>query len=561
MVKFAMRLEEGGSAIAVLVYIPHIPTGPESGDFLTSKVSLFLTQSLLNSSASIIPTMERYKVLKNVGDGTFGSVTKAVNRSTGEVVAIKKMKQKFFSWDECLALREIKSLRKLTHQNIVKLKEVIRVNDELHLVFEFLDQNLYQLMKGRSQSFPETQIRSLLYQTLQGLAYMHKHGFFHRDLKPENLMVTGTMCKIADFGLAREVRSKPPFTDYVSTRWYRAPEIVLRSTNYNSPIDLFAMGCIMVELYTLRPMAPGANENDQLFKFCGVLGTPSIDTWPEGYRLAAAANAHFPACPGVPFATLVRNACEEGIQLIEALLHWDPQRRITATQSLGHPYFTNFTGIVQNPPSSHGPVSRGLLESRDKDPYAGRDPVRTNSKWSQGSSHISEKSAKGRIFMKPSVIQPAQYGVPKAQPLGMLPKLKEVPEVPSEPFLPKRLPGLASMQPPMKAKLEDYGEELTTQGHSGKQREPSGKSLPPIAGGLVFSRPANYNPAAADTRSLPNPRLQLGGHGGSPPFPAALPPVQNFSHISNGAILGRMGPRSSVKAGGLALPNLHRPRF
>ena len=95
---------------------------------------------------------------------------------------------------------------------------------------------------------------------------MHKHGFFHRDLKPENLLVQDEHVKIADFGLAREIRSKPPFTDYVSTRWYRAPEILLRSTNYNSPVDIFALGCIMAELYTSRPLAPGSNENDQIFK-------------------------------------------------------------------------------------------------------------------------------------------------------------------------------------------------------------------------------------------------------------------------------------------------------
>jgi len=86
---------------------------------------------------------------------------------------------------------------------------------------------------------------------------MHKHGFFHRDLKPENLLVQDDLVKIADFGLAREIRSKPPFTDYVSTRWYRAPEILLRSTDYNSPVDIFALGCIMVELYNYRPLAPG----------------------------------------------------------------------------------------------------------------------------------------------------------------------------------------------------------------------------------------------------------------------------------------------------------------
>ena len=161
-----------------------------------------------------------------------------------------------------MALREIKSLRKLNQCNIVKLKEVIRVNDDLYFVFEFMEQNVYQLMKDRASPFPESQVKCILYQTLLGLAYMHKHGFFHRDMKPENMLVKGECVKIADFGLAREIRSRPPFTDYVSTRWYRAPEILLRSTNYNSPVDIFACGAIMAELYMLRPLFPGNNETD-----------------------------------------------------------------------------------------------------------------------------------------------------------------------------------------------------------------------------------------------------------------------------------------------------------
>ena len=181
------------------------------------------------------------------------------------------MKKKFYSWEECLTLREIKSLRKLSHVNIVKLKEVMRVNDELHLVFDYLDQDVYQLIKDRSEYLPESQIRSIMLQTFQGLAYMHKHGFFHRDMKPENMMTSGDVCKISDFGLAREIRSRPPYTDYVSTRWYRAPENLLRSINYNSPVDIFAMGCVMAELYNLRPLAPGSNEQDQLYKLCSCL--------------------------------------------------------------------------------------------------------------------------------------------------------------------------------------------------------------------------------------------------------------------------------------------------
>ena len=152
--------------------------------------------------------MQRYKVVKVLGDGTYGSVHKAIHRQTGEVVAIKHMKKKFYSWEECMALREVRSLRKLNHPNIVKLKEVIRENDELYFVFEFMEQNLYELCKDRERSLPESRVRSIMYQMLQGLAFMHKHGFFHRDIKPENCLVNGDVLKLADFGLAREIRSR-----------------------------------------------------------------------------------------------------------------------------------------------------------------------------------------------------------------------------------------------------------------------------------------------------------------------------------------------------------------
>lgn len=107
--------------------------------------------------------MDKYKITKTLGDGTYGSVVKATNKSSNEEVAIKKMKKKFYSWEECMALREIKSLRKLNHPNIVKLKEVIRVNDDLYFVFEFMEQNVYQLMKDRTNNFPENQIKTVMY--------------------------------------------------------------------------------------------------------------------------------------------------------------------------------------------------------------------------------------------------------------------------------------------------------------------------------------------------------------------------------------------------------------
>lgn len=283
--------------------------------------------------------MNRYRIIKAVGDGTYGSVLKAVNKKTSQIVAIKKMKKKFYSWDECVKLREVQSLKKLNHKAIVKLREVIRENDELFFVFEFLSMNMYELCKAQKKFLPENKIKRYMYQLLLGLAHMHKNGFFHRDLKPENLLLdeAADVCKLADFGLAREVRSRPPFTDYVSTRWYRAPEVLLRSTNYNSPIDMWAVGCIMAELYTFRPLFPGSSESDEIFKVCSVLGTPQ--NWEEGNKLASKMNLKFPSFVKTPLASLITNASAEAINLMQVLLEFDPNKRPTALQALSHPYF------------------------------------------------------------------------------------------------------------------------------------------------------------------------------------------------------------------------------
>ncbi|EFN53549.1 hypothetical protein CHLNCDRAFT_25716, partial [Chlorella variabilis] len=286
--------------------------------------------------------MQRYKVTKQLGDGTYGSVFKAKNKQTGEVVAIKKMKRKYYTWDECLALREargVRSLRKLHHPCIVQLKEVIRENDELFFVFEYMDCNLYQMVKDRDKYFAESRVRNWTYQILQGLAFMHKQGYFHRDMKPENLLVHRDTVKIADFGLAREIRSRPPYTDYVSTRWYRAPEVLLRSPHYGAPIDMFAVGAIMAELYTLRPLFPGSSEPDELHKICCVMGTPSAATWPEGLQLAQQMSFRFPQQAAQPLAKLVATASPEAVELMTAMCQWDPKRRPSAVQALQHPYF------------------------------------------------------------------------------------------------------------------------------------------------------------------------------------------------------------------------------
>lgn len=181
-----------------------------------------------------------------------------------------------------------------------------------------------------------------MFQILQGLAFMHAQGFFHRDLKPENLLATKDLVKLADFGLAREIRSRPPFTDQVSTRWQRAPEVLLRSTAYNSPIDVFAVGCIMAELYTLRPLFAGNSENDQLQKVCGILGTPRKADWPEGFKLAETLKFSWPQQPPVSIKSLMPHAGDDACNLINMMLCWDPSKRLTVSQCLQHSYFSSF---------------------------------------------------------------------------------------------------------------------------------------------------------------------------------------------------------------------------
>jgi len=289
--------------------------------------------------------MDRFKLIKEVGDGTFGSVWRAINKQNGEVVAVKKMKKKYYSFEECMSLREVKSLRRMNHPNIVKLKEVIRENDILYFIMEYMECNLYQLMKDRVRPFPESEVRNWCFQIFQALAYMHQRGYFHRDLKPENLLVSKDVIKLADFGLAREVSSLPPYTEYVSTRWYRAPEVLLQSSAYDSAVDMWAMGAIMAELLTLHPLFPGTSEADEIHKICNVIGSPDEQSWPQGLSLAEAMKYQFPQIKGNQLSEVMKSASSEAIDLISSLCSWDPCKRPKVTVVLQHTFFQGCTYI------------------------------------------------------------------------------------------------------------------------------------------------------------------------------------------------------------------------
>ena len=300
--------------------------------------------------------MDDYEMITRLGGGSFADVYKAKEKSTGELVAIKVLKRKYKKWEDCLELRECSSLQKLHdvslsnkpgEENIIKLKQIIFIKKTgtLNLVFEYMKTDLLELMKEQEpRKLNEEQIRDIMYQTLLGLSFMHKYGFFHRDMKPENLLLNGKKIKIADFGLAREIRSVPPYTEYVSTRYYRAPECILQFTNYNSPIDIWGLGCIMAEMYLHpQPLFCGSNEKEVLFKICSVLGTPTYDTWNDGIQQANIVGIKFPTNPGIDLEKIITGASSEAIDLIRQMLKWDPNKRATAKALLKHPFFTNHT--------------------------------------------------------------------------------------------------------------------------------------------------------------------------------------------------------------------------
>ena len=293
-------------------------------------------------------------MITRLGGGSFADVYKALEKSTGELVAIKVLKRKYKKYEDSHELLEVHSLQKLHNQstfnkpgeeNIINLKNVIFIKKTgtLNLIFEYMETDLLELMKScEPKTLKEEQIRDIMHQTLLGLSFMHKYGFFHRDMKPENLLLTRNKLKIADFGLAREIRSVPPYTEYVSTRYYRAPECILKSTNYSSPIDIWGLGCIMAEMYLHpQPLFCGSNEKEVLFRICSILGTPTHDIWNDGIRQANKVGIKFPTCPGTDLEKIIPEASSEAIDLMKKMLQWDPNKRETAKNLLNHPFFTN----------------------------------------------------------------------------------------------------------------------------------------------------------------------------------------------------------------------------
>ena len=250
---------------------------------------------------------------------------------------------------------------------------------KLHIAMEYMDGNLYQLMKARDHKPLDCgSVKSILYQILSGLEHIHEHNFFHRDIKPENILVSTSATdsgnsfkrysslvtppstpptysiKIADFGLARETHSRVPYTTYVSTRWYRAPEVLLRAGEYSAPVDIWAVGAMAVEIATLKPLFPGGNEVDQVWRVCEIMGSPSAwmnkhgqkiggGEWKDGIKLAQKLGFSFPKmAPHSLESVLAPQQWPTSLsQLVTWCLMWDPKVRPTSRQALDHEFFVD----------------------------------------------------------------------------------------------------------------------------------------------------------------------------------------------------------------------------
>ncbi|KAL6262374.1 hypothetical protein P5V15_007463 [Pogonomyrmex californicus] len=217
--------------------------------------------------------MEKYENIEIVGEGSYGLVMKCKHRETGQIVAIKK----FLETEEDvqvrkLAFREIRMLKKLHHENLVNMIEVFRRRKRIYLVFEYLDHTLLDELEESGNGLDLERSRQHIFQILRGLDFCHNHKIMHRDVKPENVLVSPNgVIKLCDFGFARYVTNES-CTDYVATRWYRAPELLVGHSKYGREIDVWAVGCIYAEIITGQPLFPGDSDVDQLYRITKVFG-------------------------------------------------------------------------------------------------------------------------------------------------------------------------------------------------------------------------------------------------------------------------------------------------
>ncbi|XP_047321448.1 mitogen-activated protein kinase homolog MMK2-like [Impatiens glandulifera] len=294
--------------------------------------------------------------LRPVGRGAYGLVCAAVNSETKEEIAIKKVGNAFDNViDAKRTLREIKLLCHMDHENVVAIKDIIRPPNkenfkDVYMVYELLDTDLHQIIRS-DQPLTDDHCQYFIYQLLRGLRYVHSANVLHRDLKPSNLFLNANCdLKIGDFGLARITSETDFMTEYVVTRWYRAPELLLNCSDYTGAIDVWSVGCILGEILNREPLFPGKDYVHQLKLITELLGSP--DDADLAFLRADNARKYFKLLPKYPkqqFSARFPNMSPLAIDLMEKMLIFDPNKRITVEEAICHPYLSSLHDINDEP--------------------------------------------------------------------------------------------------------------------------------------------------------------------------------------------------------------------
>lgn len=317
--------------------------------------------------------IKNYSLLSKIGEGTFSEVLKVQNKNNGRLFAAKRLTRPFMNMDEVNDYIELKTLLKLDrHENVLTMEAYIYETDTkmLTLVFNLMDQSLYDYIKDMSRKMSETRCQNFLFQLASGLCFLHKNGIFHRDIKPENILVRADealklshpqkafLIQLGDLGSVTCISFPQPHSEYVSTRWYRAPECLLTNGYYGAKMDVWALGCCFFEMLSLQPLFPGENEIDQLDKIHKILGSPSpqilkriknLNEFPEFIKRNA-----------VDFYKMLPNLSNDGLTVLKKMLSYNPDTRINATRLYEHNYFDSLRRSLGKTPSC---VRRSISES------------------------------------------------------------------------------------------------------------------------------------------------------------------------------------------------------
>lgn len=322
-----------------------------------TKVTVPKGKHAFECSGTTFVVDDKYEYIKQIGHGAYGVVCSANNRRTNQKVAIKKVGNAFDDLiDAKRIVREIKLLRFFKHENIISLMDIIKPEAktgyaDIYIISDLMETDMHRVIYSR-QDLTDEHIQYFMYQLLRGVLYMHSANVIHRDLKPSNLLLNKNCdLKICDFGLARGFEQENDFkTEYVVTRWYRAPEVILNASEYTKAIDIWSIGCIFAELLGRTPLFPGDDYLDQIQRIIAVLGSPNADDL--SYISNESALKYVKSLPKrskQAWSNLFQKANPDALDLLGRMLTFNPDRRLTIEECLAHPYFASLHNPEEEP--------------------------------------------------------------------------------------------------------------------------------------------------------------------------------------------------------------------